>query len=309
MTELVVITDSNLGDGSDERAALGGDFEVLKFDVRTEDDVLDVAARADGILVQWAPISERVLRGLPRLRAVVRYGIGIENVDVAAAGALGIAVSNVDDYCLAEVAEHAMACVFAHHRRLTLGARGLATNGWTTSGISAPVPTAQDPIGIAGFGRIGREVAARAAALGFPVHFWDPYVQQGPPDVVPHESLESLAEAVNHLSLHIPSTPATQGMIDRRVLRALGPGGHLVNTARGALVAEDDLLAALDGGEIGFASLDVLATEPPVGTSARLAAHPKTLVTPHIAYLSTSSLPRLRQRAAEILRDLLSRGR
>jgi D-3-phosphoglycerate dehydrogenase len=309
MTRLIVITDSNLGDGSDERAVLDGDFEVAKFDVRTEDEVMEVAAEADGLLVQWAPITERVMRGLPRLRAVVRYGIGIENVDADAAAALGIAVSNVDDYCLAEVAEHAMACVFAHHRRLTVGARGLATNGWTTAGIPAPVPTAEDPVGVAGFGRIGREVAARAGALGFPVHVWDPYVDRTPPEVRQHESLESLARAVNHLSLHIPSTAATRGLVDRTVLRALGPGGHLVNTARGALVVEDDLLAALDAGEVAFASLDVLDSEPPVGTSARLAAHPRTLVTPHIAYLSTSSLPRLRQRAAEILRGLLSSGR
>lgn len=309
MTINVVITDSNLGDGSDEKEVLGGDFEVVVDNVLTEEGVLETAAEAEGILVQWAPITERVLRGLPRLRAVVRYGIGIENVDVAAAKDLGIAVSNVDDYCLVEVAEHAMACVFAHHRRLTVAARSLSVNGWTTSGIDSPIPTTEDPVGIAGFGRIGREVARRATALGFPVHVWDPYVTEVPAGLRQHQTLEDLAAAVNHLTLHMPSTLATKGLVDRRVLGALGPRGHLVNTARGALVVEQDLLAALDAGELAFASLDVLVSEPPEGVSAQLAAHPRALVTPHVAYLSTSSLPALRRRAAEILRDLLTKGR
>lgn len=304
MTTRIVITDTNLGDGSHERAELA-EFEVARFDVTTEDEVLEVAQQADGLLVQWAPITDRVLAGLPRLRAIVRYGIGLDNIDLEAARRRGVVVSNVDDYCLAEVADHSVAAIYAHNRRLTAAARSVAANGWTTAGLAAPLPPAQDPVGVAGFGRIGREAARRAAALGFPIHVWDPFVTELPAGVTGHATLAELAGAVRHLTLHVPSTAQTAGIVDREVIAALGPDGHLVNTARGALIDEPALLAALDAGELGFASLDVLSSEPPTGLASGLAGHPRVLVTPHIAYLSTASLPALQTRAAQILRDLL----
>ena len=306
VNEHVVITDTNLGDGSHESALLSPPFDVSCFQLKTEDEVLTAAEDAVGLLVQWAPITERVFTGLPKLRAVVRYGIGLDNIDLAAAERAGIAVRNVDDYCLAEVADHSTACILAHNRRLTAGSRSVARFGWTTAGIAPPLPPARDPVGIAGFGRIGREVARRVAALGFSVHAWDPYVSEFPAGVQQHQSLDDLAAAVNHLTLHIPSSETTRGIVDTDVLRALGSRGHLVNTARGALVDEDALLSALNCGDLGFASLDVLTAEPPTGVAAQLANHDQVIVTPHIAYLSEDSLPRLRKRAAEILRDMLT---
>ncbi|MFT4286502.1 NAD(P)-dependent oxidoreductase [Nocardioides sp.] len=303
--DTIVITDTNLGDGSHEKAELEPEFIVRKVDVTTEDGVLEAAADADGLLVQWAPITERVLAGLPRLRAVVRYGIGLDNIDLAAAERHGVRVSNVDDYCLDEVADHAAAAIYAHSRRLTVAARSYADHGWTTAGIAQPFPPRLDPVGVAGFGRIGRAVAARVAALGFPVHAWDPYVTDIPEGVTMWPTLRELAEACHHLSLNMPATAETTGLVDAEVLAALGPEGHLVNTARGALVVESDLLAALEAGTLGFATLDVLSAEPPTGIAAELAAHPRVLVNPHIAYLSTESLPQLRLRAAQILADLL----
>jgi len=302
----IVITDSNLGDGSIERGVLEADFDVVRCDVLTEDGVVDAAGAARGLLVQWAPITDAVLGALPGLRAVVRYGIGLDNIDLDAAARRGVTVRNVDDYCLAEVADHAVASIYAHNRRLTVASRVVATDGWTTTGFPRPLPPGADPVGVAGFGRIGREVAARARALGFPVHAWDPFVTDWPDGVVAHDTLAGLAGAVNHLSLHVPTTDATRGIVGRPVLDALGPDGHLVNTARGALVDELALLDALDAGRLGFASLDVLSSEPPTGVAAQLAAHPRALVTPHIAYLSTESLPMLQRRAAEILRDVLT---
>lgn len=302
----VVITDSNLGDGSHERAVLAPTFEVSCFQVKTEEEVLAVAKDADGLLVQWAPITERVLSRLPRLRAVVRYGIGMDNIDLVAAERLGIAVRNVDDYCVAEVADHSTAYILAYNRRLTTASRSVERRGWTTVGIAPPAPPGRDPVGIAGFGRIGRKVADRIASLGFPVHVWDPFVSEIPAGIRAHSKLVDLAAAVNHLSLHIPANERSRNIVDADVLRALGHDGHLVNTARGALVDESALLAALDSGELGFASLDVLSSEPPDGVASRLAAHERVLVTPHIAYLSTDSLPRLRRRAAETLREMLT---
>jgi D-3-phosphoglycerate dehydrogenase len=304
--QTIVITDSNLGDGSHERAELEPRFAVSRFDVTSEDEVLEVARNADGLLVQWARITDRVLAGLPRLKAIVRYGIGLDNIDLDAARARGIAVSNVDDYCIDEVADHAAAAIYAHNRRLTAAARSYRARGWTTEGIDEPLPPREDPVGIAGFGRIGRALAERVSALGFPVHTWDPYVTEVPDGVTSWPTLRELAAHCRHLSLHMPSTADTAGLVDRDVLRALGPSGHLVNTARGALVDEPALVEALEAGTLGFASLDVLSAEPPTGVAARLAEHERVLVTPHIAYLSTDSLPQLRLRAARILADMLT---
>jgi D-3-phosphoglycerate dehydrogenase len=302
----VVIADTNLGDGSIEREVLTPQFELEVADVKTEDEVVAAAAGAEGLLVQWAPITDRVLGELPELKVVVRYGIGLDNIDLDAAAARGIAVHNVDDYCLDEVADHSVASIYAHSRRLGLAGRQVVEEGWSLAGIPQPLPPGKDPVGIAGFGRIGREAAARVAALGFPVHVWDPFIDKFPRDVTPHQTLLDLAGAVNHLTLHMPLTADTAAMIDRTILDALGSGGHLVNTARGGLVNEDDLLAALGEGTLGFASLDVFSSEPPTGVAAEIAVHRRVLATPHMAYLSTESLPLLQRRAAEIMRDALA---
>lgn len=302
----VVIADTNLGDGSIEREVLTPQFELEIADVKTEAEVIAVAGEADGLLVQWAPITDAVLAGLPNLKAIVRYGIGLDNINLEAAAARGVTVRNVDDYCLDEVADHSVAGIYAHNRRLAFAGRQVVEDGWSLAGIPQPLPPGKDPVGIAGFGRIGREAAARVAALGFPVHVWDPFIDTFPRDVTAHETLVELAGAVNHLTLHMPLTADTEAMIDRAVLDALGPDGHLVNTARGGLVAEADLLAALEAGTLGFASLDVLSSEPPSGIAAQIAGHRRVLATPHMAYLSTESLPLLQRRAAEILRDVLT---
>lgn len=306
MTHIVYITDSNLGDGSHERDELGTEFDVTMLGVRTEREVLEQAADAEGLLVQWAPVTAAVLDGLPRLRAVVRYGIGLDNIDVAAAADRGIMISNVDDYCIDEVADHAIASIVSHNRRLAIADRAVRAGQWDAGAVDPPQPVDSDPVGVAGFGRIGRAVAARASILGFPVVVWDPYLGDAPEDVevVPH--IEELAARCRHLTLHVPATAETAGLMNREVLRQLGPHGHLVNTSRGSLVDEDALLDALDAGDLGFASLDVLSTEPPTGTANRLTVHPRTLVTPHLAYLSTRSLPTLRIRAAQRLADLLT---
>ncbi len=125
----IVITDTNLGDGSEEARELAGVATVERFDALTEEAVIEVAQGADGLLVQWAPITARVLDALPGVRAVVRYGIGLDNIDLEAARERGVKVSNVDDYCLAEVADHAAAAVYAPTRRLTSASRLVAENG------------------------------------------------------------------------------------------------------------------------------------------------------------------------------------
>jgi D-3-phosphoglycerate dehydrogenase len=305
---IVVVTDSDLGDGSIERQVLR-DHDLRFATSADAEGIIRVAGDADGLLVQWARIDDSLLAQLPKLSSLVRYGIGLDNIDLDAAAARNITVANVPDYCIDEVAAHAVAFVLARARRLVAYAGNAVAGHWSLDGVDLPKAPSDDPVGVAGVGRIGRVVATQFAALGHPVFGWDPYAPSWPDGIERVETLVDLAAAVNHLSLHVPMLPATKGIADAQVFAALGRGGHLVNTSRGGLVNEQDLLAALNAGTLGFASLDVLSSEPPSGDAALLVEHPSTMVTPHAAYVSDTAKIRLQQRAAEIMESLLTSDR
>jgi D-3-phosphoglycerate dehydrogenase len=303
----VVITDSNFGSDELERDVLGDGFVVRCGQARDEDAVVAIAGDAAALLVQWAPITERVLERLPAVRVVVRYGIGLDNIDLDAAARRGVEVRNIDDYCIDEVACHAVSMIGAVNRRLTDYGRAVGAGAWAPDLAPDPVPVPDDAVGIVGLGRIGRAVASRLRALGHPVVAWDPYATSEAFDgVARDDSILAVAAQVNHLTIHAPATPETDGLVDLEVLTALGPDGHLVNTSRGDAVDESSLLLALDTRKVGWASLDVLSSEPPIGVAARLAAHPRVLVTPHVAYRSRASVSRLRRSAALAVREALS---
>lgn len=302
----VVITDSNFGSDDIEREVLGDAVLVRAAQARSEDEVVAAAQGAEALLVQWAPITAGVLERLPSVRVVVRYGIGLDNVDLDAAARRGVVVRNVDDYCIEEVAGHAIGLIGAVNRRLFDYDRGVKSGAWRPDLAPDPPPVERDPVGVVGLGRIGREVARLAQALGHPVYAWDPYLSPADFDgATPHGSLVELALAVNHLTIHAPATPETDGMVDAAVVEALGPLGHLVNTSRGASVDEPALLHALDAGTLGWASLDVFTSEPPAGVAAKIAAHPRVIATPHVAYRSLVSVAKLRRSAAEAVKGVL----
>ena len=300
----IAITDSDLGPGDVEREVLAG-HEVRLLGTRSPDQIVRGAADADGLLVQWAPIGPQVLDALPRLRAVVRYGIGLDNVDLDAARERGVRVANVPDYCIDEVAAHTVALVVTQARRICELSALTRAGTWDAGAVPLPLPPAADVVGVAGVGRIGSVVARQLRALGHPVLGWDPYATSWPPEVDRVPTLHELAERSSHLSLHLPLTEQTRAIVDAAVLRGLGPQGHLVNTSRGGLVDEDAVIAALLAGELGHASLDVLATEPPLGASRELLIAPRTTITPHAAYASTASRQTLQRRAAQIMAELL----
>jgi D-3-phosphoglycerate dehydrogenase len=307
----VLVTDCDFGDGAVEAAVLGSEFDLTVLGSREPEAIVAAGRGCEGLFVQWAVIDGPLLARLPDLKAVVRYGIGMDNIDQEAAARHGVRVTNVDDYCLDEVAEHAVAAVVAGNRRLAEGDRSVKGGQWALPAARTPRPWKDDPVGLVGMGRIGQGVARRLLALGFPVLYHDPLVP--PASLVPlgihataADGVEDLARRVNHLSLHVPLVPQTRHMVDHSVLTALGPEGHLVNSGRGGLVDESALLEVLDDGRLGWASLDVLDVEPPHGTpSETVARHPRVTATPHIAYLSTVSIHRLRTHAAARLKELL----
>ncbi len=289
-----------------EQKILGPHVRVVPAAGASTPAILDVAREAAAILLaSQAACSAEVIGGLGACRAIVRYGVGLDNVDLAAARARGIAVANVPDYGVDEVATHAIALALACHRKL-FPAGELARRGeWRVAPLRPIQAVGDTTFGVVGLGRIGRAVAAKAAALGFPVLACDPYI---PGDRAPRRvrlaPLGELLGAADLLSLHLPLTPETRGLIGAPELAAMKPTAYLINTARGELVDGAALAAALRGGRLAGAALDVVPGEPPSPDHPLLSC-PNAVLTPHMAWYSEASERRLRRMAAEEVRRAL----
>ncbi|HVU35665.1 MAG TPA: C-terminal binding protein [Opitutaceae bacterium] len=299
----VLITDYGFPDIATERRIIeGATYQLATAQARTAADVIEAARRvhAEALLVQWAPVTAEVFAALPDLRVVVRYGIGVDNVDLAAAAAHGVTACNVPDYCIDEVADHALALALSLLRRLPQTHARTLAGEWK---ITPPghVPAFRDTtFACAGFGRIARAVLHRAAAFGFRCAAHDPYVSDA---VITAAGIKPLtrdrlfAEA-GVLSLHMPLTPETKHFVGGSSLAAMRPHSIVVNTSRGGLVDTAAVAAALVAGRLGGAGLDVYETEP-LASDHPLRQAPNTLLTSHTAWFSAASVPQLQRLAAE----------
>ena len=299
----VLLTDCDLGDPHVEREVLASaGFDLVERDCRTEDDVIDAAGGAIGLLVQYAPIGARALAALPDLQAIVRYGVGLDSIDIAAATDHGVAVHGVLDYCTDEVADHTLALLLALTRGVAAADRAIRAGGWPPAqGFDGIGAIRGRTVGLLGVGRVGRAVAERCLAFGANVVGFDPHVSA---DDLRAAGVEPVALddvfRSDVVSLHLPLTPDTEGLVGAARLALMPAHGILLNVSRGGLVDDDALLAALDDGRLGGAGLDVLTIEPP-DTASALRSHPHVVVTPHIAFYSPESLARLRRAAVDRL--------
>jgi D-3-phosphoglycerate dehydrogenase len=237
---------------------------------------------------------------------VARYGVGLDNIDVDAASNLGIVVSNVPDYCIDEVSDHALALMLALRRRLVEFAAQTRGGGWNNQEFGTPHRMRGQTLGLVGYGRIARLVAKKAAAFGMSVTAYTPRLGVDDADEVrPAGSLEDLLRQSDIVSLHAPLTPSTRHMIGSSELAQMRPEAILVNTARGALVDEEALYSALVNGALGGAGLDVMDEEPPPPDHP-LRRAPRVLMTPHAAFYSTESVHDLQEKAATNVANMLS---
>ena len=305
MAGVVVITDCDHGDVDPERAVLDGhDVELRVLACRTPEEVAAQAGGADVLINQYVPITAAVLDALPRCRLVVRYGVGVDNVDLEAATERGVWVANVPDYGRDEVADHTLALAMALLRGVVALDRSVRDGTWDLDPARPLRRLATLTWGVVGCGAIGTGVARRAAGLGMRVLGYDlPTVRsEAPIERVP---LEELLEAADLVSLHAALTPDTHHLVGGAALARMRPTAHLVNTARGGLVEEAALLAALDAGALAGAALDVLEHEPPDELGWRLARHPRVVATPHAAWYSEEAFHTLKSEVArEALRVL-----
>ena len=274
------------------------EYSGVPFDA----DLQRFGAEADVILTQIsAEINAGVLSRLNACRGIAVFGSGYNNVDVSAAKAQGIAVTNVNGYCAEDVADYVLAVVFHFYKRIARFAANAANGRWGVNAIDTPIHRLSgQTLLIMGLGHIGSMTAKRAAALGMRVLAYSPHLSEEKLRVCGAEPVtldEGLRQA-DYVSVHIRLAEQTRGLINAEFLRKMKKTAVLINVARGALVNERDLIAAVREGVIGGAVLDVTEKEPLPADSPLL--HTKNiLVTPHISYASEESVIDLRERAVK----------
>jgi len=299
----VIITDSNFASDEPERAVLSAaGLAVERFNCRTEEDLIAAGQGAEAALVQFAPVTRRVIEAWTSCKLIVRYGIGYDNVDVQAAAEAGIAVCNVPSYCLDEVADHTSALLLSGLRKVVAFDRSVRSGEFNVEKVAKPMPKFSDSvIGLVGFGRIGARVAERMMPFGFDIAIYDPYLHADRAEELGFrkaDTLEALLSQADAVSLHSPLTPDTMHLINARTLGLMKKDALIVNTSRGALIDTQALTAALQNGVIGGAAIDVFEQEP-LQADHPLRECDNAILTPHAAYYSDSALVALQTQAAE----------
>ncbi|MFF4253845.1 C-terminal binding protein [Streptomyces sp. NPDC001663] len=295
----VVITDSEYADFDIERAVLEeAGLRVVRAQVRTPEEVAEAARGADALIVQWAKVTDEVYEAAPTVKLVSRYGVGVDNFDVAGAFRRGIWIANVPDYGTQDVAAHAFAGIMAGARHLkqydALSAQGV----WDYMATGPVRRLSSLTIGVLGLGRIGRTLAAGAAPWFGTIVGYDPALpDEDWPSGVERVDLDELFRRSDAVSLHLPLTDDTRHIVDARRLALMPEGSILVNTARGGLVDESALHAALERGRLALAAVDTW-TDEPVPADHPLVGHPRVIATPHAAWYSQQAEDEVRRRAA-----------
>jgi D-3-phosphoglycerate dehydrogenase len=271
------------------------------------DDIVAVAKDADAILVTYAKLTRDVLMQLTRCRAIGRFGLGVDNIDLPTAKEKGIAVNYVPDYCIREVSDHAMALLLALIRKIPLSNKLVQSGRWEMPAV-VPIRRIEGTVlGLIGFGHIPRLVAPKAQAFGMRVISYDPFAK---PDVfkaagVEGVDLDTLLKTSDYVSVHAPLLPATRGMLNATAFSKMKKGAYVVNTARGPLIDEPDLIAALDSGQVGGAGLDVVAAEP-LAKDSPLLGRDNVIISPHTAFYSIEALNELQTKCATDVARVLS---
>jgi len=300
----VAVTDYTFGELDVERTTLEPlGCTIVADQCRTEREVAALVRDADYVLTQFAPVGAEAIGAMNKARVIVRYGIGVDNVDLSAAAERGIPVCNVPDYCIDEVADHTLGIILALTRQIARVSAGVHAGRW-----ASPPPLdrfhalADLTTGVVGCGRIGRAVIARLTPFKTRILVHDPLVSASDAQALGCESVtqERLFEASDLITLHCPSTPDTRRMVNARSLATMKDGVLLVNVGRGTLVDTDALIAALRDGKVGAAGLDVTDPEPPRDDSPLLSLD-NVVITSHIASASVRAAAALRSGVVDVV--------
>jgi D-3-phosphoglycerate dehydrogenase len=271
------------------------------------EDILAVARDADAILVTYAKITREIITQLTKCKAIGRFGLGVDNIDLVAAKEKGIAVNYVPDYCIREVSDHAMALLLSLVRKIPLSNKLVQAGRWEMPAV-VPIRRLEGTVlGLLGFGNIPRLVAPKAKAFGLDVIAYDPFAKDElfTSAGVERVDLDDLFARADYISMHTPLTPQTRGLLNKDAFAKMKKGVYIVNTARGPLIDEEALVAALDAGQVGGAALDVVTTEP-LAKDSPLLGRDNVIVTPHTAFYSIEALEELQSKCASDVARVLS---
>ena len=302
----VVITDHRFPDVEQERRAVearGGTLVVAQ--IVDEQELAELCRDADGVLTVRAPITKRVIAAMERCRIIVRYGIGVDSIDIPAATERGIMVANVPDYCIDEVSDQALALLLMLSRQMIPAVSLAKEERWSISKMPNLHRLRGQTCGLTGCGKIGSLLAGKAAALGMRILVYDPYLSESRCHEMGAElvSFDALLARSDFISLHMPLNEETHHFFGEASFAKMKSTACIINTARGGLIDEAALVAALDSGKISGAGLDVMESETAfTPTGVALVNHPKVIVTPHTAWLSEEARATLQARAiAQVL--------
>ena len=272
----------------------------------TPESIVATAKDADGLLVTYAKITADMIGQMKKVRIISRFGIGVDNVDLEAATRDGIVVTKVPDYCLDEVSDHAVALLLSLVRKIPSSNARTHSGRWEMPAV-VPIHRLRGTVlGLVGFGRIPQLVAPKAQSFGIKVIANDPFIPAAVMEKAGVRSVEfqELVKTADYISIHSPLLPETRHLFSTEVFKQMKPGAYLVNTARGPIVDEAALAAALDAKQIAGAALDVMDQEPPVNSP--LFGRDNVILTPHTSFYSVESLEELQTKAAEEVVRVLS---
>jgi D-3-phosphoglycerate dehydrogenase / 2-oxoglutarate reductase len=268
---------------------------------RTEEELIAECAGVNIVLNQYAPFTQKVFAALkPHLGQVVRYGVGVDNIDIAAATAAGVQICNVPDYGVHEVSNHALALILAFERKIVMMNERFHGGTWDYR-LAIPIRRMSElTVGIIGFGRIGGTLANKLKPLGCRVVGYDPAYGPGSPKMQDAEwsPFADVISQSDFITVHCPLTPDTYRMFDAKVLGRMKPSAFLINTARGGIIDEDALADALRRGALAGAALDVVEREP-LAADSPLRGIESCLITPHMAWYSEEAGLEMKRKVAE----------
>jgi phosphoglycerate dehydrogenase-like enzyme len=305
-----LITDYDFADVElEKRLVADAGFEVVTAQCRTEDEVIEAAKGCAGLLVQYAPVNAKVLAARPEIRVVSRFGAGFDTVNTDDAKKFGVWVSNSPDYGVHEVSAHALAMALSLVRHLSFLDRDVRSGKWMFDSTGELRRISKLTLGILGVGRIGKRMAYISKNIFGRVLGCDPYIAAADfPEGVASVSKEQLFRESDIVTLHVPLNDETRHIAGKATLSLMKRGSFLVNTSRGSVANLDDVLAALDSGQLEGAGLDVLPKEPPEADHPVL-RHPRVVLSPHAAFYSNEGVKELRTKAAQNLIDWAKTGK
>jgi D-3-phosphoglycerate dehydrogenase len=304
---LVVVLDEGYGDTKIEQAVLQS-YGARVVERPCHGDAVEVrraVAGANAVLVRESPVDAEAIANMPECRAIVRYGVGVDNIDRAFAASRGIYVANVPDYGVEEVSDHALALLFAVARRVVSRDRAVRDGAWNVARTEPMHRLAGGTLGLIGYGRIGHAFHRKARALGYArTLVYDPYLRE-PPEGIELVDVDHLCREADVVSLHAPLTENSHHILDNDRLSLMKPTAIVVNTSRGGLIDTTALQRALASGRIFGAGLDVFEQEPP-GADHPLFALPNVVLSDHTGWYSEESVRDLRRKAAEEIARVFS---